>query len=294
MSLAPPALTTARACELLQVARSGLYQSRAPQSSVAAQRADRRLQLRDRLEALCLEFPGAGYRSLTAHLQREGWSVGKALVQTLLREESLQCQVRRSWIATTQSTHGYRRYANLVPDLTVTGINQLWVADLTYIRLQTQFVYLAVLLDSYSRRVVGWELADHLEAQLCVTALERALAARRPPPGWVHHSDQGVQYASGAYVGVLEQAQARISMSRRGNPYDNAQAESFMKNLKREEVHLLQYEDLTHARWRLARFLDTVYNTKRLHSRLGYRPPAEFEALLELPSTDLVLAEPEH
>ena len=278
MALAPPGLSTSQACALLQIARSGFYRSRRPRSLVAQQRAAERVRLRDRIEELCLEYRRIGYRPLLAQLRREGWQVGKARVQAIMQEESLQCQVRRSWVATTQSQHGLRRYPNRVPALTVTGLNQLWVADITYIRLQTQFIYLAVLLDSYSRRVVGWELGESLEAQLCVTALERALAVRQPAPGWVHHSDQGVQYASAAYVSLLEGAQAQISMARRGNPYDNAQAESFMKTLKREEVHLVEYEDLQHAHRRLARFLDEIYNTKRLHSRLGYLPPAEFEA----------------
>jgi transposase InsO family protein len=236
--------------------------------------------VRARIEELCLEFRRYGYRRITWQLRREGWAVGHALVQAIMQRECLQCQVKRSWVATTQSQHGLPRYPNLLPTLTVTGVNQLWVADLTYIRLRRQFLYLAVILDSFSRRVVGWELAATLEAQGCVAALERAVAQRRPAPGWVHHSDQGVQYASAAYVSVLTAAQARISRARRGNPYDNAQAESFMKTLKAEEVHLTHYEDEAHARRCLAHFLDEVYNQRRLHSRLDYRPPAEFEAAL--------------
>ena len=262
------------------MARSGLYQAQQPPAAATQARATWRLQVRARIEELCLEFRRYGYRRITKQLQTEGWAVGHELVQAIMQREGLQCQVKRSGVATTQSRHGGPRYPNLVPTLTVTGINQLWVADLTYIRLRTQFLYLAVILDSYSRRVVGWELADTLEAQVCVTALERAVARRRPAPGWVHHSDQGVQYTSTAYGSVLPAAQARISMARRGNPYDNAQAESFMKTLKAEEVYLTHYEDEAHARRCLAHFLDEVYNTRRLHSRLDYRPPAVFEAAL--------------
>jgi putative transposase len=194
----PPELSLQRACALFGVPRSSVYRSGQEPSAAASERAAARVRLRDHLEELCLTFPGYGYRRLVAQLRREGWTVGKAQVQAILQEESLQCQVKRSWVATTQSQHGYRRYPNLVPELQVTGINQLWVADLTYIRLRTQFVYLAVVLDSYSRRVVGWELADTLAAPLCVAALEHALVTRAPAPGWVHHSDQGVQYASTA------------------------------------------------------------------------------------------------
>jgi transposase InsO family protein len=283
MSQRPPGLPTLQACQLLGLPRSSWSWTQAEPSAAAHVREVERVRLRERIEALCLEFPGYGYRRVTAQLQREGWAVNHKCVQTIMQTESLQCHVKRSWIGTTQSDHPYRRYPNRLGELTLTGINQLWVADITYLRLRRQFLYLAVLLDSYSRRVVGWELADTLEARLCVAALERALAARKPTTGWVHHSDQGVQYASAAYVSTLEAAGAQISMARRGNPYDNAQAESFMKTLKREEVHLVDYENEAHARQRLTHFLDRVYNTQRLHSRLGYRPPAEFEVQLVRP-----------
>jgi len=282
MNQRPSHMSVAHACQLLGLPRSSWYAGQ-QETAAVRRRAAERTPLRARVEALCLEFPGYGYRRVTAQLQREGWRVHHKRVQALMQAESLQCQVQRSWIGTTQSAPPYRRYPNRLGELTLTGRDQLWVADLTYIRLRRQFLSLAVLLDSYSRRVVGWELGDTLEARLCVAALERALATRQPAAGWVHHSDQGVQYASPAYVSVLEAAGARISMARRGNPYDNAQAESFMKTLKREEVHLVEYENEAHARQRLTRFLEQVYNTQRLHSRLGYRPPAEFEAACEAP-----------
>lgn len=194
-----------------------------------------------------------------------------------MREDNLLCLRRRKFVRTTDSNHRFRIYPNQVPGMQLTGINQLWVADITYIRLATEFVYLAVILDAFSRRVIGWELGRTLQGELTVNALRKALDARTIEPGLVHHSDRGVQYASIEYTNLLKERGITISMSRRANPYDNAQAESFMKTLKYEEVYRADYQDEREVRMGIDRFLEKVYNEKRLHSALKYLPPAEFE-----------------
>ena len=194
-----------------------------------------------------------------------------------MREDNLLAVQPRAWVQTTDSGHELEVYLNLAARMKLTGIDQLWVADITYIRLRTEFVYLAVVLDAFSRRIVGWALADHLEASLAIEALDMALAARNPPPGLIHHSDRGVQYACAAYAERLEARGLRVSMSRAGNPYDNAKAERFMRTLKDEEVNGKTYASLQDARQRIGAFLETVYNRGRLHSALGYKPPVEFE-----------------
>lgn len=242
--------------------------------------ADPDMELRDQIQRVALEWPQYGYRCITAQLHRQGVEVNHKRVLRLMREDNLLCLRKRRFISTTDSSHSLKVYPNLVPELRLTAINQLWVADITYIRLLREWVYLAVILDAYSRRCIGWALQPFLEAELAVEALRQALATRRVEPGLVHHSDRGVQYASGAYIELLKERAIRISMSRRGNPYDNAQAERFMRTLKYEEVYLFEYETLAEARSRIGHFLESVYNQKRLHSALGYVPPAEYEQQL--------------
>lgn len=253
---------------------------RPPSAGAAGEAA---VALRDRIEAIVLEFPGYGYRRVTKQLQREAWPINHKRVLRIMRAESLLCQLRRRWVRTTDSEHGLRTYPNLLANAgwrALTGVNQAWVADITYIRLAQGFCYLAAILDAYSRRVVGWRLSREIDAALAVAALELAVQARKPAPGWIHHSDQGVQYACREYVGLLERAQARISMSAKGTPRDNAQAESFMRTLKHEEVYLHDYQTFEDAEPSLGHFIERVYNEKRLHSSLDYRPPSEFEELL--------------
>lgn len=273
-----PELPLERACQLLGVNRGSYYrycETPPPPAKAAA--------LPAAVEATVLEFPGYGYRRVTKHLQRAGWEVNHKRVLRIMREESLLCRLRRRWVRTTDSEHGLTVYPNLLSQAgwrSLSRVDQAWVADITYIRLPGGFCYLAALLDAYSRKVVGWELAEEIDAGLTVAALEQALQARQPAPGWIHHSDQGVQYACRDYVGRLQAAQAQISMSGKGRPRDNAQAESFMRTLKHEEVYLGEYQSFPEAKQAIGRFINDVYNEKRLHSSLGYRPPSEFEQLL--------------
>lgn len=221
-----------------------------------------------------------GYRRITAELRRRGLLVNHKRVARLMREDNLLAVQPRAFVVTTDAQHDLEVCLNLARRLTLTGINQLWVADITYIRLRTEFVYLAVLLDGYSRKVVGWALEPTLAARLPIAALAHAIAERHPPPGLVHHSDRGVQYASGAYVQLLQDHHMIPSMSRPANPYDNASCESFLKTLKREEIYANRYRDLGHLRKNIEVFIEQYYNRARLHSALGYRPPEEFEQVV--------------
>jgi putative transposase len=261
-------------CELMSVSRSWYYGR-----SSEAEKTKKDVELRDAIERIVLEFPGYGYRRVTATLGREGWSVNHKRVLRIMREESLLCQIKRRFKPTTDSAHAFARYPNLLKDTEIDGLDQAWLSDITYVRLPTSFCYLAAILDAYSRRCVGWRLSRQIDTSLTLSALEMALAARRPTAGLIHHSDQGVQYASGEYVLRLEEAGALISMAAVGNPYENAKAESFFRTLKMEEVYLKDYRDFEEAQQNIGRFIEEVYNQKRLHSSLGYLPPVEFEAL---------------
>ena len=269
-------LTIRRMLELGRLSRSSFYRydpNRKPG-------ADRDMELRDAIQRIALEWPCYGRPRITQELRRQGWTINPKRVYRLMREDNLLCVRRRRFVITTDSNHDRRIYPNLARELVLTGVNQLWIADITYIRLLEEFVFLAAILDAFSRRVIGWALDRNLDDELTLTALRMALANRVLLPGLVHHSDRGSQYASRDYIELLKANQIRISMSRRGNPWDNAACESFMKTLKYEEVYRNEYRDLVEARASIGEFLEKVYNQKRLHSALGYVPPAEFEAQL--------------
>ncbi len=267
-----------RLCEAVGLSRATFHRYRDTGEPI-----DTDIAVRDQIQRIALEWPAYGYRRITAQLRRDGVVVNHKRVVRLMREDNLLCLRHRRFLATTDADHGFPVYPNLVPNLTLTGINQLWVADITYVRLPREFIYLAVILDVFSRRCVGWALGRHLDATLTVAALQHALAERAVGTGLVHHSDRGVQYASHAYTRLLDDRGISISMSRRGNPYDNAYAESFIKTLKYEEVYLNDYESLAEASASMNHFLRDVYNEKRLHSALGYAPPVEFERKLSPP-----------
>jgi transposase InsO family protein len=254
------------------LSRAGFYRWRRPRQATPVE-----IELRDEMQKVALDWPAYGYRRITRELGQRGFAVNHKRVLRMMREDNLLCVRRRLFVVTTDSRHNLAVYPNLARKMTPTAINQLWVADITYIRLRMEFVYLAVILDVFSRRVIGWALGRSLEAELAVTALRMALIERQPPPGLVHHSDRGVQYASAVYTEMLKQHSVAISMSRKGNPYDNAACESFMKTLKQEEVYRNEYRDFYEAHASIGEFLERIYNQKRLHSALGYLPPAEFE-----------------
>src|SRR5947208_8173220 len=270
---AHPELSLQRLCELFEVSRSWYYEHLKQAEDDAEE-----IALRDRIEQIILQFSGYGYRRVTHALAREEWQVNHKRVLRIMQEESLLCHLKRRFvIATTNSRHRFPVYPNLLAGVILDAPDQAWVADLTYIRLRSAFVYLACILDAFSRRCVGWYLSREMTTQLTLAALTHAIGERRPQPGLIHHSDRGVQYASYDYTEQLRQIGAQISMSSVSNPYDNAKAESFFKTLKQEEVYLKEYESFADAEANLEVFIEQVYNTKRLHSSLGYLPPVEFE-----------------
>jgi putative transposase len=261
-------------CRLSGVSRAGYYrhwQESAPRREETG--------LRDAIQLLALAHRHYGYRRIAALLGRAGWQANHKRVLRLMREDNLLCLRTAAFVPrTTDSKHGWRIVPNLARGLEVTGLDQLWVADITYVHLAEAFGYLAIVLDAFSRKVVGWAFDTHLRAELAIAALDMAIAQRRPPPGsLIHHSDRGVQYACGDYTAILAAHDIAASMSRVGNPYDNAKAESFMKTLKQEEVDGSDYRDVADARARIGSFIETVYNRQRLHSALDYLSPEEYE-----------------
>jgi putative transposase len=269
-------LAVERMVELGQVSRASF--NRFDENTPAGHDPD--MDLRDAIQRIALEWPSYGRPRITAELRRRGWRVNPKRVYRILREDNLLCIRKRKFVVTTDSNHGRKVHPNLARTMVLTGTDQLWVADITYIRLREEFVFLAVILDAFSRRVIGWALDRTLEERLTLAALKMALSRRSVQSGLVHHSDRGSQYASGDYTNLLKENEIGVSMSRKGNPWDNAACESFMKTLKYEEVFRSEYRDLHEAYHSIREFLEKIYNEKRLHSALGYVPPNEFEANL--------------
>jgi putative transposase len=267
-------LSIERMCQLARVSRAGFYRSLQDQVPV-----EESMEVRSAIQRIALEHRRRyGYRRVTVELRRCGMLVNHKRVARIMREDDLLAVQPKRFVTTTDSNHRLEIYLNLARRMTLTGIDQLWVADITYIRLQAEFVYLALILDAFSRKVVGWKLDRTLASRLATGALEIAIETRKPLPGLVHHSDRGIQYASGEYVAILQKHGMVPSMSRPANPYDNASCESFIKTLKREEIYANDYENLEHLRSNIEEFIERYYNQKRLHSALGYRSPEEFEA----------------
>jgi transposase InsO family protein len=261
-----------RMCGLAQISRASFYRQ---WEEHACQELDQ--ELRDLIQRTALQHPYYGYRKVAQSLRRQGRPVKDKKVRRLMHEDNLLAQRRRKFVRTTDSEHDFRVYPNLAKNLVLNDVNQLWVADITYVRLAEEFVYLAVVLDAYSRRVVGWALGQNLDSRLALAALDRAIAARHPRPGLVHHSDRGSQYASNEYVKRLEGIGATLSMSRAGRPWENGKCERFMRTLKEEEIDARSYRNLEELQRNVEEFMETIYNRERLHAALDYLSPVEFE-----------------
>jgi len=244
-----------------------------------AEEEERDADIRGQIEAVRVEFPRAGYRTLQEYLKRRGVDVGEYRLRKVLRKFSLHIKIKRRFVRTTDSNHSHRVFPNLLGDHLVTRLNEAWVSDITYIRIGNGFVYLAVILDLYSRMVVGWQISKKIDGELALDALKMAYERRKGPKGVIHHSDRGVQYLCEKYISFLKDHDFKVSCSRKGNPYDNAFAESFMKTIKTEEVYLFHYETILDVVERIGRFIEEVYNEKRVHSSLEYLTPKEFESL---------------
>jgi putative transposase len=273
-------LPLSQACTVLEIGRGSYY--RQPGKAGASTAAAEETALRAAIERVVLTFPGYGYPRVTRQLQREGFCVNHKRVYRLMREAGLLQERKHGAVRTTNSEHGWPIYPNLLPECgwrQLTRPDEAWGADLTYVRLGAGFCYLAVLLDLFSRRIVGWNLSESLEAEGALAALEMALAQRQPAAGWIHHSDRGVQYACRGYVQRLREAEARISMTAVSAPKENAPTERWMRTVKEEEVDLQEYGSFAEARREIGHFIEEVYNRRRLHTALGYRPPNEFEEL---------------
>lgn len=271
-------LLISHSCLALEVSRSG-YHKWLKQLELNPSENSENMDLKNQIQEIALEFPGYGYRRITAELQNRGYAVNHKHVLRLMRQDNLLCLKKKFKPVTTDSSHGLPVYSNLLKSTKITGLNQAWASDITYVQLQHEHIYLAVILDLYSRKCIGWELGRNLGSQLTMNALAKALDNRLTghTQGLIHHSDQGVQYASSDYVDCLKKHEIQISMSRKGNPYDNAFAESFIKTLKWEEIYLNEYETFDDAFRNIWHFIEKVYNEKRLHSALDYQSPYQFE-----------------